>query len=403
MTSGKKILHVNDHYERMGGAEVIVFNLLNVLEDSGFQNVVVHEHASSIKKEGRPNYQVPGLGAVPIGRKAPALNDFIEVLKKEKPDLVHLHDIGNPDLASAALDFAPVVLSVFNHSYYCPGGRRYLPWLGKSCGKSFGPGCVPSAFLTHCNSVRPEVLHESYYRSSQLLRQKEIIFCTLSRYQADALVKSGCEEKNVRVLPPYVEIPEMPAFDFNAAKLPVILFSGRLVHDKGCDLLIKIFSEIKIPCLLRIAGNGKDKQKLEAMTAALGISDRVQFLGWLNERDLKQEYENAYLIAVPSRWPEPFGIVGTEAMSFGKPVAAFNGGGIPDWLQDGKTGFLAKPESPESLKSCIEKLLVDPDEARQMGLRGREAVKQKFSRDVYAASVKAVYEESFAKTRAVKK
>lgn len=401
--SGKKILHVNDHYERMGGAEVIVFNLLNVLEESGFQNVVVHEHLSSVKKEGRTAYQIPGLGAVPIGRKAPALSDFVEVLKKEKPDLIHLHDIGNPDLVPAALDFAPVVLSVFNHSYYCPGGRRYLPWLGKTCDKSFGAGCAVSAFVTHCNSVRPEVLHESHYRSSRLLEQKGIIFCTLSRYQADALVKNGCDEKNIRVLPPYVEIFQTPAFDFSGAKPPVVLFSGRLVHDKGCDLLIKSFSQIKTPCLLRIAGNGKEKQKLEAMAAALGISDRVQFLGWLNERDLKREYENAYLTAVPSRWPEPFGIVGIESMSFAKPVAAFEGGGIPDWLEDGKTGFLAEPENIESLRVCMEKLLSAPEEARQMGLRGREAVKQKFSREVYAASVKSVYLESFERAQALKK
>lgn len=397
MNAPLKILHVNDHYERMGGAEVIVFNLLNILEDHGFKNVVVHEHPSSFEKEGRTAYQVPGLGEVPFGRKAGALARFISILEKEKPDLVHLHDIGNPDLVASAKDHAPVVLSVFNHSYYCPGGRRYLPWLGKTCGKPFGPGCLTSAFLTHCNSIRPEVLHESYYRSSRLMRQKGVLFCTLSRYQADELVKSGCHPENVRVLPPYVEIPGTPAFDFRKAASPSILFAGRLVPDKGGDLLLKSFSKIKIPCTLRIAGDGKDRKKLESMAGELGLGGRVSFLGWLNEHDLKKEYQDAYLIAMPSKWPEPFGVTGIEAMSFGKPVVAFNGGGIPDWLEDGHTGILVEPEKIEGLSAAMEKLLASPPEAQRMGLNAMEAVRKKFSREVYEGLVKAIYKESMEK------
>ena len=70
------------------------------------------------------------------------------------------------------------------------------------------------------------------------------------------------------------------------------------------------------------------------LASKLKISDRVVFTGRVDHEKLESYYAAARLVVVPSRWPEPFGMVGIEAMARGRPVVAFDTGGIGDWLED---------------------------------------------------------------------
>ena len=114
------------------------------------------------------------------------------------------------------------------------------------------------------------------------------------------------------------------------------------------------------------------------LVRSLGIGDRVTFVGWVPHDRLAAYYTQARVVAVPSRWAEPFGMVGLEAMWASRPVVAFSVGGIPDWLADGETGLLVTEQDTRGFAHAIEELLGDPATAERMGAAGWERVQGRF-------------------------
>ena len=94
----------------------------------------------------------------------------------------------------------------------------------------------------------------------------------------------------------------------------------------------------------------------------------VEFAGWLNTEKKLDLLREADLIAVPSLWPEPFGLVGIEAGCYGVPAVGFAVGGIPDWLIPGQTGELAPGDPPTAagLSEAIVRALADPSHYRRL-------------------------------------
>ncbi len=389
-----KILHLNDHYARMGGAETILFNNLRVLEESGVENVIVHQHPSDESPSQRRTYCIPGLGEVGLSRDSRIRKTLEEILKTEQPDLIHLYDIGNPMIATLCCSLKPTIQSVLNHSFYCPGGDKYLPFLGKICHRPFGLGCLASAFLTHCNSIRPSILLSSYGRSRQMMGfHRHLIFLAPSDYQASCLAQSGCPPTTVKVLHPFTPLPDLTLQESarKTSEPPLLLFVGRIVPQKGLHMLLRALSAVQSPFRLVVAGVGPDLGRNRELTAKLGLQHRVNFVGWVNPEQRSAYYRQASIVVVPSIWPEPFGLVGIEAMSYAKPVVAFKVGGIPEWLEDGQTGFLIPPYKLTRLTERIDFLLRNPDAAKQMGHKGRQRVEGRFSPSHYAAELEKIY------------
>ena len=120
-------------------------------------------------------------------------------------------------------------------------------------------------------------------------------------------------------------------------------------------------------------GEGKLRGKLERLSAELGFQHRVQFHGWVDSTALHTFYERAKVVAIPTRAPESFCLVGPEAMHFGRPVVAFDAGGISSWLEHDQTGFLVPEQDVPAYAQALERLLTDTSLARRMGEHAREA------------------------------
>lgn len=156
-------------------------------------------------------------------------------------------------------------------------------------------------------------------------------------------------------------------------------------------MLLRALSAVQSPFRLVVAGVGPDLGRNRELTAKLGLQHRVNFVGWVNPEQRSAYYRQASIVVVPSIWPEPFGLVGIEAMSYAKPVVAFKVGGIPEWLEDGQTGFLIPPYKLTRLTERIDFLLRNPDAAKQMGHKGRQRVEGRFSPSHYAAELEKIY------------
>jgi glycosyltransferase involved in cell wall biosynthesis len=160
---------------------------------------------------------------------------------------------------------------------------------------------------------------------------------------------------------------------------PHLLFTGRLVYQKGLDLLLAALGNLKeIPWELSIAGDGPQKQPLETLAKGLGIENRVHFLGWLDRKDLIPLYQDANLFVFPSRHEGmPNAIL--EAMASGLPVIATQIAGNEELVSPGVTGILASSEDSAGLQSALSALLVDPQVRQQMGAAARQRVERNYS------------------------
>ena len=135
---------------------------------------------------------------------------------------------------------------------------------------------------------------------------------------------------------------------------------------------------------------------MRRLARRLGIEERVHFRGWLAGEELARELAEASVVAVPSVWPEPFGLGGLEAFAAGRPVVASATGGIGDWLQDGVNGLAVAPGDVGDLARALDELLGDPDRQGQMGAAGREMAARRFSAERHVAALLDAYEAARA-------
>ena len=125
------------------------------------------------------------------------------------------------------------------------------------------------------------------------------------------------------------------------------------------------------PVRIIMAGDGPQKEAWRSLASSLGV--QLEMTGWVAPEDRARVYGRGLLVAVPSLWPEPFGLAGLDAASLGRPAVAFDVGGIGEWLTDGLNGRLVDPGAGEDgLARAIVSLLGEPRERERMGQRALE-------------------------------
>ncbi len=177
-----------------------------------------------------------------------------------------------------------------------------------------------------------------------------------------------------------------------------IITVSRLVKKNGIDILIRAFHILNTKYLipdteLLIIGDGKERKKLEKLANKLKLNEKVKFLGNISHEELPKYLVEADIFARPSR-SEGLGIAFLEAMAAGVPVIGTRVGGIPDFLEDGKTGLFSKVDDPKDLTEKIEMVLGDENLSRKLSKNGRKLVEEKYNWDKIAVQMKEVYEKT---------
>lgn len=151
---------------------------------------------------------------------------------------------------------------------------------------------------------------------------------------------------------------------------PLLGFFGRLIPQKGVDVLLAAFPAIceRVPqARLLVVGDGALRGDLEAQARELGIEEAVIFTGWVEQAHRLMPACDA--IAMPSRW-EGFGLVALEAMGASRPLVASRVSALPEIIVDGETGLLVPPEDASALAEAAAALLADAERAAAMGQAG---------------------------------
>ena len=228
-------------------------------------------------------------------------------------------------------------------------------------------------------------------------------FIAVSEYYADAMrQRLGFDPDRVHVVYTGISLEgyESPGA---APEVPVIGYLSRMCPDRGLDMLIEAFIKLKkkegsANARLRITGGlrSDDKAFIEQMQQQLsshGLLDDVEFLPDFTGDARREFLQTLSVLSVPEKRPMAYGLYVLEALAAGVPVVEPASGVFPELLEITGGGVLCEPNNVQALADALESLLLDPDKARELGKRGREAIFEKFDIDQTAAEMVRTYGE----------
>ncbi len=304
-----RILHVADRLSDRGGAYTWLLGVVEALRAEHDVQLAVG------RDDGIPRpcrvFVRSGLDARTVARFE--IDDLAAAA-----DVVHLHNVMNPALLEWAADRPDTLLTVQDHRLLCPGRGKWT---------SQGEVCRAALARERCSSCFSDA---GYFADIYALTERRLAaarrlpLTVLSRYMREELVSAGVSPSRVHVVPPFVADLDPAA---PPSGPPCVLFVGRLAEAKGVWEAIEAWRASGLELPLVLAGTGPLRERLEA---SLG-DERIELAGWLGRRELAGVYARARALLLPSRWQEPFGIVGLEALSLGVPVAAWESGGVGEW------------------------------------------------------------------------
>jgi glycosyltransferase involved in cell wall biosynthesis len=358
-----RVLHVVK-VAGISGAENHLLLLLPALRDRGWDVAVVMLHeGESGAEEFAGRLQAAGIPVERV-RLSRAFDPrvvarILRRARRERPDVLHTH------LVHA--DF-----------HGLPAGRLAR---------------VPALVSTKhgFNAFRDEKAFATADRSVASLADVHVaISAGLARYLAES---EGFDPEGFEIVHYGVEAgPEPPSLP-GAPRLAIV---GRLIPIKGHDVLLRAVAAARerLPGLtLEVAGDGELEPELRATAAGLGLGDAVTFLGRVAPPG--PVLERAEVVVVPS-FGEGFGMVALEAMERGRPVIASAVGGLPEIVDDGRTGLLVPPGDPAALGTAIAELAGDAARAAELGAAGRARALTEFSQERCTERIAALYGAALA-------
>ncbi len=380
-----------------GGARVLLESELDLLAKAGHQVITVCGDSLSLSSRlnQAKTYFVPKLQLRFLGNKG---DGFQSIVLRENPDLIHFHvcdSYSYKDTIIWSSRQKPIAFTAHNHLLTCPNMRRFSSSSIKVCNLKSGLICWQKAIQDGCYYRHPIRFLRNFrkYKRFQESVSKLTNVITYSEYMENTLIQAGFFQKKVKMLYPAFNKNEVSVRDYIYPK-NLILYVGRLSYEKGIQLLLQACKIMTLDYNLYIIGDGNYRRELEKLAGGLGISSRLIFRGWVSASQLATFYSRAKVLVVPSIWPEPFGLIGPEAMAHGCPVVAFDVGGISDWLIDGQSGFLVPVGNVKELAYRIEQLLGNPELANEMGRKGSELVREKFSPENHLRGLLSIYEKA---------
>ena len=371
----KVLLWTEGFWPHIGGVSVISAQYSVALQARGYECLIVTSHHDLDLPDresycGIPVYRFPVSQAL-VARDLKWIKvvgqQIAELKRVFQPDVIHLHECGPSNffhLHTAAAWIAPTIVTI--HSIL-PQSARSSGLLVQMLNSADWIGAVSEAMLNDVRRLAPQITPRS------------------------SLIYDALEIPDLQPTPLATE-----AFD-----APRLLCAGRVVYDKGFDVALDAFAIVikRFPrARLIIAGDGDARTALQKQAAELGLSDAVEFTGWVLPDRIPGLVNTATLVIMPSRWREPFGLVALQAGQMARPIVATRAGGLPEIVVHQKTGLLVANEDRTALADAITFILEHPETARQMGQAGRRRAQDLFAMDHLVDSYERVYQNLVQQT-----
>lgn len=381
-------LHINESLRYSGGAEGYILSLASALDTRGVAVRLASGRESSFVYP-QLSYFIPGVHKrTERGQTDANIARVRQIMEDEGLQLVHLHNVDSPELCRALSNDYPMLRTVIDSRAVCPLEFK-VHKSGAVCDFAMGPECLDCSD----GSVTDSEL-EAKQASLDAISRLDLLV-TPSSYTKSQLVTNGVPESKISVLPLFIpeQLPHPQPTEEHAADL---LYVGRLVRSKGVREAIVAFSAMRKAASMTICGDGPDLPHCQRIARELGVEANIRFVGWVDPSERAKYFASSKVVVFPSTGPESFGLVGIEAMYYGKPVVAFNSGGVSEWLDNAVTGYSVDTGDTLSMSHYIEHLLNDETLRESFGLKGKEAVTKKFSFDSHMRKLSGLYNQVLA-------
>ena len=389
------ILYV-DQAVAFGGSLIVIGHIIDALDKNKFRPVVVAELDESTLKN-HIKHDVPiyikrriynymhWMKTVKIIKKIPGKHlrkivkylcygiqslvnsayifSLIRVVIDEKIDLIHVNNGMN--------NFAPILVSIL----------------------------LKRKFIVHCHGIE-------YLDSKQrFVIEKVPKFIIISEFLKKKMIANHIPEDRMAVIPNPVKTKEIPPHKvealckrYNIRKQDLVFgIVGRMMRWKGhiellmaAKIVLRALPEAKLVIVGGASdGDTKNLKDITKLVDDSGFKDRIIFTGYMP--DVSVFYKIIDVCVHCSIEPEPFGLVITEAMSYGVPVIASDLGAPKEIITDGENGFIVSPTETEKLAETIIKLLTDEDLRKRLGRNGKQHVESVYQLEAYGRSIEKVY------------
>ena len=344
-----------------GGVESYLAAIMPALAGRGHALAFLHHHTRH--EQGPIRLAPPGVPSFSVGDDG--FDAALAGVTAWRPDVCFSHNMRHLDVDEALASRWPLVKMMHGYFGTCVSGQKSHAFPSPVvCTRAFGPPCLALYLPRHCGQLRPATMVRQYGWNSRqrALFDRYARVVVASEHMRREYVRHGVEAGRVLAAPlfPTTSAPSGPRV---APAQPTVLFLGRMTTLKGPRVVLEAVAvasrRLGRAIAVVMAGEGPERESLAALARQLGVE--ATFPGWVSGGDRDALIRRSTVIAVPSLWPEPFGLVGLEAALHGVPAVAFDVGGIPEWLRDGINGRLVREHGDASaFGHALADVLDDP-------------------------------------------
>ena len=404
-----KVLIINKFFYLNGGAETYAFSLRELLLKNGHQVIDFSmSHSRNLHSEYQ-DYFVDNIdyhAAASLGKKIilsakiiyspEARKKLSSLISAHRPDIVHLnnfhHQLSPSILYPLKANGIPVVYTVHDLKPMCPNYKMLSH--GKICEKCkttkyyqcFFNQCVKDSRAKSLISMTEMYIHK-------LCKVDDLIdvYIAPSKFMREKLIEYGFAAERVVYLPNFIDVDNYQAI-YQPQKY--FIYLGRLSNEKGLFTLINAMRSVQTDIQLWIVGTGPLEERIRMSIQELGLDDRIKLLGFKSGQELKGILQNAMFNIVPSECYEnaPYSVL--EMMAYGKSSIGSKIGGIPELIEDGKTGLVFETGNPDDLALKINRFLTNPELPLNFGKTARQVLETKFSGENHYRNLMNIYESA---------
>lgn len=341
--------------------EIFLFGLNKF--DSSFYNQCANVSVYAIDMISNLNNRVAN-GTFEKLRYLKILKTLKRKIKEFQPDILHAHYATSYGLLGALVNFHPYIISVWGSDVYD----------------------FPKVSFVH-----KWVLKYNFKKADKILSTSHIMAKETLKYT----------NKPIEIIPFGVDISLFKKKNISNFDNKIVIGNVKTLSSKyGIDILIKSFKIVldknsQLDIVLKIIGEGEEKEHLIRLCESLNISDKVSFLGKI-ENKLLPDYYNSFSVSVSVSDSESFGVVAVESMACECPVVVSDADGFTEVVVDGETGFIVPKRDVAATATAIQKFIDDKNTLRdKMGKKGRKRVEKLYNWEDNVNQLIDVYAQIF--------